>query len=353
MRPVSTLKAYAHLAPTAALFGGFIFDIFTLNRPDALFENVVMLGYLLLSGAVIILLQIPRLYSNDRKRLFLLSILQFSFGNLASALMILYAHSGTFAGSAIFIGMLAALFLGNEVLKGRYARNTLRLGIWFFLLLTYCALILPVLVHSIGMVVFGASVVLALVVMYGYLRLSAAVIHAPVSDYLRRIRVTIYSIAIIFVLLYLANFIPPVPLATKHMGIYHSVTKLNEHYVLSYEPPHWYTFWRDTNARVHVVPGSPVYCFSAVFAPGNLQTDIYHSWDRFDPVKKTWVTVARIPFPIQGGRAQGYRGYTYLMQLTNGQWRCRAEIKRGTALGQTNFNVQLVDTAPYTHIEKF
>jgi len=347
------LRSYAHLTPTIALFGGFVFDIFTLNRPDQLFENVVMLAYLTLSAIVIVLLQVRSIFENEKYRLLFLSVLQFAFGNLASALMILYTHSGTFAGGVIFIGLLGALFLGNELLRGRYARNTLRMGIWFFLLLSYCTLVVPVLTSRIGMLIFLLSVVLAVCVALAYIHITARVLRTSFRTYFARLQWTLVTIATLFTLLYLGNFIPPVPLATKHIGIYHDVVRIGNDYIVEYEEPKWYMFWRDSDTTVHVPVGRPLYCFSSIFAPGNLRADIYHNWEYFDSQRKTWISVARIPFAVSGGRISGYRGYTYITNLEDGKWRCRAETRRGAAMGQTAFTVQLVQEKPPTKRTKY
>ncbi len=344
------IKPYMKFAPTVALMFGFVFDIFTLNRPDAAFENIVIVGYLLISATVIILLQNT---STEKRTLILMTILQFSFGNLASALMILYALSGTLAGSAIFVGILGGLFLGNELFKDRYARTTLQIAIWFFLILTYSTLIVPVIVGSLGIVIFGISVVMALFIVALLIQVLSLATRVPFVEHAKTLRVLLLSIAGIFSILYFLNFIPPVPLATKHMGIYHNITRLGESYVLEYEQPVWFKFWRDYNKTVNVVVGEPIHCFSAIFAPGNIKVEIYHSWDMYDPQKKKWTTVARIPFPILGGRLSGYRGYTQTTQLEKGSWRCRAETKRGAALGQTAFRVREVERKIDTKILKF
>ena len=332
-------KSYLPFVPTIALAFGFFFDVLTLNRPDALFENIVIVGYLLLSAIVMILLQARTDESSERKRLILLSLLQFSFGNLASALMILYAHSGTFAGSAIFVAILASLLLGNELLKQRYARTYLRVVIWFVLLLTYSGLAVPIIIGKIGGWVFITSVLGAFLVTHVLNRILAHVSRESFSRTRRNIGITIVGISIVFSGLYFTNLIPPVPLSLKHVGIYHSVERTGDTYALAYEAPQWFEFWRDTNATFNKESSAPAFCFSSVFAPSTLQTEIRHRWEKYDVAKEEWETIARIPFPIAGGRENGFRGYTQTSQVDDGLWRCSVETSRGALIGRTSFTV--------------
>lgn len=332
-------KSYLPYVPTAALVFGFFFDILTLNRPDELFENIVIVGYLLLSAIVMVLLQARNESTNENKRLILLSLLQFSFGNLASGLMILYSHSGTPAGGAIFIGMLASLLLGNEIFKNRYARTHMRVTIWFILLLTYCGLIIPIVLSEIGALVFLVSVVFALAITYVLIQILALVAQGSFSKTHRNIQLTIVMISIIFSGLYFLNLIPPVPLALKHIGIYHDVERSGDIYRTVSESPEWYKFWRNTNKTLNQSPNAPVFCFTSVFAPNNLKTEIRHRWEKYDVSTKTWTTIARIPFPITGGRENGFRGYTRTSQVTEGLWRCSVETSRGALIGRTEFTI--------------
>lgn len=330
---------YVTLFPTVALLFGLIFDVFTLDRPDAFFENAIILGYLLLSAVVMCILQAQTHTEENGMRIFLLGVLQFSFGNLASALMVLYARSGTFTGSAIFIAILALLFLGNELFRNRYSRTHLRVAIWFILALTYSTLIVPVLLNGIGTLVFLVSVLLALLAAALLVLILTHVAHDSLKSNVPRIRVSILALTIGFSALYFSNLIPPVPLALKHIGIYHSVVRTSTSYTVSYEAPAWYEFWRDTNKTYTHTAGAPAYCFSAVFAPSSLSTEIRHRWEKYNAATDTWETKARIPFPILGGRLEGFRGYTQTSQIDEGRWRCSVETARGNLIGRTEFDV--------------
>lgn len=339
--PKSVLP-YLTVLPTLALFAGLVFDIFTIDKPDALFENVVIGGYLLLSAVLMVLLQARSEDAPPGGRLLLLGGLQFAFGNLASALMVLYSRSGTLAGSAIFIGFLALLFPGNEVLKDKYARTHLRVTIFFTLLLTYSTLFVPILLNRIGFDVFLISLAVAVGLTGGLIVILARV--AKGGSFIpraRRIGVSVGIMSVAFVGLYSAHLIPPVPLALKEIGIYHSVERSTDRYTLKGELPLWYEFWRDTNTIYSHTPNTPVYCFTSIYAPSKLQTEVRHLWERYEPSSDSWTTVSRVPFTISGGRDGGYRGYTQTQQITGGKWRCQVETARGALIGRTVFDVVL------------
>src|SRR3990167_8317982 len=104
-----------------ALALGFAFDLFLAKRPDSIADNILLLAYLFIAGAIIVLVNLRKTRAEESAHpfepLLLILILQFCFGGLASNLLILYGKSGTLAGSMLFILLLFALLLGNEFLK--------------------------------------------------------------------------------------------------------------------------------------------------------------------------------------------------------------------------------------------
>ena len=126
-------------AGAIAIVVGFVWDSFTLGRPDQLFNNIVFISYLSVAAFAIILLAIY-----ERKKggapLFLLPLMQFSFGNLAGGLLVVYGKSGTFSGSILFFLILIAFVVGNEFAKGYYQQLSFHLAAWYFLLFGYLAI---------------------------------------------------------------------------------------------------------------------------------------------------------------------------------------------------------------------
>src|SRR3990167_9028227 len=89
-------QKYEHHLGVGALMLGFVLDLWAADRPDSIFNNILLLSYLFIAGSFIIFLNLrTRRRPNDAGPLLLLLVLQFCFGGLASNLLVLYGHSGT------------------------------------------------------------------------------------------------------------------------------------------------------------------------------------------------------------------------------------------------------------------
>ncbi len=342
-------ERYEHHLGLGAMFVGFTFDFILAKRPDTFANNLLLVCYLFVAACIIVILNVRKRKTGDPEPLLFLLILQFCFGGLSSNLLILYGHSGTLTGSAVFIGLLVALVLGNEYLRNKYAQLRLNIGIFYVLLLTYLIIAVPTLIlHSIGTKAFLISVGLSLLVMFPFfLALRFVLWRNEQTHLLWEARIIVGCVALFFTGLYFLQIIPPVPLSVKSIGVYHSVLhESNGSYAVSYEPPAWFVFWRDTAATYTAAPGETTYCFSSVFAPADLEAPIYHRWERQDPTTGDWVTEARVSFSINGGREDGYRGFSLKANLTPGQWRCDVETQSGALVGRISFEVVRTATTP-------
>lgn len=320
-----------------ALASGFIFDSLTASRPDEWFSNIVIISYFLLAAGCIVAI------SNRGKDAFvgpvpLLPVLQFSFGNLASNLLVFYGRSGTLVGSGIFVGSLACFLIANEFLRKRYARTNMQVATWFLLFLPYAAMLTPVLFKQFGTTIFLLSGVFALAAVAALVALVYKVALLDVRARLFFVAIPLTIIYSMFTGMYFVNMLPPVPLSLTHIGIYHDVQRNQGDYVVQFEDAPWYEWWHDTNTVYHHESGKPAYCFSAVFAPNKLSAPIFHRWEKKQP-DGSWQTVTYLSFPIYGGREGGYRGYSQTYRLTEGTWRCSVETDRGVLIGQTGFTV--------------
>jgi len=103
----------------------------------------------------------------------------------------------------------------------------------------------------------------------------------------------LFLISGIFILvnfLYFTNLIPPIPLSLKDGGIYHSLGKNPEG---NYEILTKIMAGRDTLNCIRIltkVAGEPVYAYSAVFSPQNLNLTIVHEWQYYDEAQNKWIT---------------------------------------------------------------
>ncbi len=318
---------------------GFVVDSLTLGPPDSLFNNGVFFGYLTLSGACIFLIT---LYERKKKQppALLLPLMQFSFGNLAGGLFVVYGQSGTVEGSAIFLLLLVGFILANEFARDYYARLSFHLAAWYFLLFSYLAILIPILVGQVGNFIFILSGAVSLAIVALFLFALKFVSYERVVNERKLNLLLIGSILLIVNVLYFNRMIPPVPLSLTEIGIYHSLVKLpSGNYAVTYEKPPWWQFRRSTSS-VFSGEGAPAYCFSAVFAPERLvSTGIYHHWEYKNPSSGKWETRTKVEFPITGGREKGYRGYSMATSPALGEWRCSVETDYGALIGRTVFTV--------------
>ena len=96
-----------------------------------------------------------------------------------------------------------------------------------------------------------------------------------------------------------SNLIPPVPLSIRDAGVYHNVYRSGGGYVVEAEPK---TFWQkfSLSPTVHLVAGQPLYVFTSIYSPTDLDTDIVHEWEYYDATKNQWVSVSKVLFQVLG-----------------------------------------------------
>ena len=341
-------RRYERHIGLGALVFGFILDSFLLTRPDQLLDNAILLSYLTIAGGAILLMTMRAARGSAENKLapFLPVLLQFCFGSLSSGLLVLYFRSGTIAQSLLFFIFLGALLVGNEFLKSRYAQFRFNIAIYYLLLLCYVELTVPVLLHSIGPLVFLLSGAVSIGVVAAYLWVLLVCARKELVRHIRPAGVSVALIFVAFNVLYFINIIPPVPLAMRELGIYHSVLKHSDgSYTATYEPAPWWEFWRSTSRTYTLSRPSTelgvnsAFCFSSVFAPTDLSAPIYHRWEYYNPGTKVWEERSRLAFPISGGRSEGYRGFSIKTGLAAGEWRCDVETEAGALIGRASVMV--------------
>lgn len=340
--PMRTLRRYWL---TFAFLFGFVVDNITLNRVDQLFDNIVLATYVMLAMASMLVLyaasagKLPERVTPFLRTYTPLAV-QFSFGGLLSGMLVFYSRSGSWLESWPFLLLILGVILGNEFIRDRTRRLVFNIAVLFVGLFSYVVLIVPVVLGVMGTLVFFASGVISLALMYGFLRVLYLIVPRFLELQWRTVLFTIGSIFLFLNTLYVANIIPPIPLSLTHVGIYHSVVRFDDgRYQLTYEAPPWWAPWRRSNSDFRFVEGDTVFCFASVFAPTRLLTDIYHRWEQYDKVAGRWVTHTRVAYPIAGGRDGGYRGYTLISNYEEGRWRCTVETPRGQVLGRDTFSI--------------
>lgn len=325
------------------LLVGFLLDFITLRRVDGVFDNIILISHLLLSGVAIMLL-----FSKDTRLGEKLKIAKhaqkieyvmlFSFGALFSGSIIFFSKSASLSSSWPFFLLLLILMLGTEFQKKYFQRLIFQINFYYIALFSYLIVLIPVLKRDMGPDIFLASGILSLVLIFAFFLLLSVIDRKKIQTYIKKMAVGVLSIFVFFNLLYFSNIIPPIPLSLKFTGVYHSVYRVSStNYVGMYEPSNY--FWEKRSATLHRESNGSVYVFSSVFAPTKLDTKIYHQWQYFDRIENKWVDSSKIELNVSGGREEGFRGYSLKRSLENGKWRVIVETQRGQKLGQIRFEI--------------
>src|SRR3989344_9499879 len=271
------IKYRRHL-PIAALVAGFLLDSLTLNRLDQIFDNFVIIFYLIVSGGVIAVMN----YKEEKGAIFslwLVVILQFSFGNLASALFVIFGKSGTLVGSWPFLLVFLLLLLGNEFLRGHYTRLRLNIALFYLFLLSYLVLVIPVLARAIGPEIFIVSGLCSLMVMGVWFGIFYMVAPLRIAEDRKQLLTVVALVFVGFNIFYFLHLVPPAPLVLKDIGIYHSVQRTTEDlYTVSFEGGVWYQPFKRSDNVFHLETAHSAFCFSSVFAPARISAPIVHRW---------------------------------------------------------------------------
>jgi len=338
--------------PAVFFLCGVSYDTVTLSRIDRLLDNLVLLLYLVLLGALIVLtgrlsLESPpereQLLSGPQftrwlweARPYYPMASQFLFGGLFSAYAIFYSQSATFTGTAIFFALLIVLLVTNEFLRDRLSNLQILVGLYTVVSFAFFTFFLPVITGLMNVMIFLLGALLSLGVTLYLVQLIYR--NRPEQSGRQPFGVMAPAMVLIAMLIgfYFLNWIPPVPLSLKHGGIYHDIKRAGDQFELSFERQ-WYQFWKRSDTTFPA--DEPVYCFTAVFAPVDLNTTIYHHWHFRSNDTKPFRHADRIPIKISGGREGGYRAYSFKQGLDPGDWRVDVETEDGRIIGRVAVTV--------------
>ena len=370
MLPVDRIRAALAkpFLPAVFFFAGVTFDSVTLTRIDRLRDNLIILLYLSLLGALIVLTTRADLGrtttdatvvpENVKSLVNVKSLIaraqphyphaiQFLLGGLFSAYTIFYSQSASLTTTAVFFALLIALLVGNEFLRDRFTNANVRLlmSLYALVVFSFFTFFLPVLIGAMNTVVFLIGAGLSAAVTIKVVRLIYQQ-QEPAPSRWEEAWTSLPAIALIVVLVgfYFLKWIPPVPLSLKFAGVYHKVAKVDDEFQLEFEKAAWYQFWKRSDDPFH--GKGPTYCFTAVFAPVALHTTIFHRWQHRAHEGRGFSMTDRIPIAIAGGREGGYRGYTVKQRVMPGDWRVDVETAEGRVIGRVSFRVEEPDGEP-------
>jgi hypothetical protein len=326
-----------HAGWTVFAFGaGFIWDYLTLRRIDRLADNLQLLAYLVVLGALLTV-EIRWTERADRARWrgWVTWAAQFLFGSLYSAYLVFYLKSVTLGRTCGFLALLALLLFANEFRAERLQTGRLRLALYWTCAFSFLLFFVPVVTGFPGPGLFGIAAVGA-----SLASLAVAVIGGrgqpePRRSILRQAATAVGLSAAMWVAAWL-NIIPPVPFAMMRIGIFHSVERDDTGYALTYEAPPWWRWYRTDDVVFAFRPGDRVNCFTAVFAPTGMQTSVRHIWERYEG---GWQVATDQRLALRGGRDGGFRTWSSKRNVVPGDWRVRVLTEAGAELAVYRFTV--------------
>jgi len=348
-------QRYAKTEIAGFFAAGFLFDILTLSRIDDVVTLVQQGLYLVLLGALMIMderyragLGAPPRWLTRAWR-FSEDAIHFLFGSLLSSFTLFYLKSSSGFASLLFMSILGALLVANELPRVRERGPVVRFALLSLCLTSYGALLLPVVLGFIRKWMFVTAVVLACAVIGWCVRaLSRWTGDAPSVH--RRVARPALGMQAILIVAYFAGAIPPVPLSVQFMGIYHEVvppgaqaategvgSAVGRTYELKHQRP-WWKVWHHGDQDFSARPGDTVYCFARVFAPRAFRDAIYVRW-LWQGRKGGWLDQGRAQIGILGGRGDGFRTFATKNNYQPGRWRVEIETGDGRDIGVIHFDL--------------
>jgi hypothetical protein len=358
LRGIHRLKHYyeqnERKVDIAAFVGGFFFDIVTLDRTD----SWLVIGQQMLYLAVITTALLQMFFEEgkaapDVEKMFVakrwyyqyrMAIVHFFLGSLLSLYTLFFFKSSSLLVSSVFLAVLVLLLVANESRRFKALGLSFKFALLSLCILSFCAIVVPVFVGSIGMIVFLLSMLVGClppVVIARRIR-----IHAPdrVQQAGRQILVPFGLVLIGFLTLYLFRLIPPVPLSIPFIGVYHNVERSEDTFRLSHERPFW-RIWHHGDQKFLSQPGDRIYVFFRIFSPAHFSDQVLMRWYWKDN-KRGWRLQDSIPIKIIGGRQQGFRGYGMKSNYQPGHWRLQVETTDEREIGRVYFEVAATPEAP-------
>jgi MFS family permease len=342
---ISWAKKHERQISALSLAGGFAFDSWAFGSIEHATTQAVFIVYLLVTGISIAVLHVLESRPDGRKptdktRTILVAITQFALGCLLSGFCVFYIRSASITSSWPFLLAMAAIFIGNEYMRRYHARLVFSALLFFFAIYSYAILLVPLVIGRIGRVPFLISGVIAVVLFVSYMQALARLGHERYRIARMQVFVGVGIIAVLLNGAYFLRVLPPLPLVLTAAGIYHDVKKVGADYQAAEEdePAEWQALF-GTHAIMHVQKGARLYLYNSVFAPRGLNTRIAHDWEWLDP-QKGWVSQQRISVPIEGGREDGYRYFTYKTAPKPGQWQVNIVTGDGRSVGRVRFAVE-------------
>ena len=265
-------------------------------------------------------------------------VLQMVFGSLLSMALLFYWFSGAVAVSWPLFLLLIGLIVFNESFRHLYLRPLVQVGLFAFVSYVYFSVLFPYLFRSLGLdvVLLGGAVSLGCSLLVALLVIRSGPVARTQRWWLLSVVVGVFGV---LTALQVSNLVPPIPLSLREAGVYRDVHRIGNDYQLVGDPE---TFWQQflQQHSLQLDATGHVYVYTTVYSPADLSTTIYHRWEYYNPTSKTWEEKGVLSYAMQGGRNDGYRGFTFKTIHQPGKWRVTVQTERGQALGRIAFELR-------------
>lgn len=320
---------HPHIVTMSVFLSGFLLDIFTIGRIDDYLNFLAHFIYLIL--LIFLFTRLNKTFENPRLSLInkhSLDIFHFLSGGLLSAFTIFFILSSSIAQSSIFILFILFLMVMNESEYFQKGNDWIKLFLVQFCLSSFMIIYVPVIMGLTGTIVFLIATIFGAVILPLLLK------KLKNNSYNHSIVCSAF-VTFVFIIMYIFNFIPPVPLSVKEIGVYHDVKKINNEYHL-YKEVSRLKFWSQGDQDFVAQQGDKVYVFARIFAPKRFEEKVYIQWEVW---QDDWKVSDRIPLKVTGGNDWGYRAYTFKKNYTEGTWRARIVTENEKEIGRVNFQI--------------
>lgn len=327
----------------AFFVGGFVFDVLLLSDVDDLFGLAQQFLYLFIIGFLLNYEILFRLHKWRPTGNFITKfwayrslILHFSLGSLLNMYSLFYIKSSSFISSVVFLFLMVALIVGNELPIVKKSKVSFKVGLFAICLFSCLSILYPLILGFVGWTPFFLAVVTTLGVFY----FQVCFLKRKFPDDKTAFNAVLYpglSVVLVFAIFYVLGWIPPVPLSVKSQGIYHAVEKRNGQYFLSTERD-WWKFWQSGDQDFKARPQDKIYFYAQVYSPTRFADKIFIQWLWKNP-KTGWQKTDRIPLNIVGGRKEGFRGFAVKSNYQPGDWSVRIETEMGHEISRLSFEV--------------
>lgn len=343
---IAFLKKYERPLATIVFVVGFIGDLLTFGLLDLSAVTLLFAAYI---GIVVITTIAAHATFNRREHAFIRFIgalapltAQFVFGSLLSGFLIFYTKSAVLTISWPFIIFLIIIFFGNEVFRNY--RNSLLFQVFlvYFSIYAFSLFAFPLYIGSLTNKTFLESTLAAISAFALYVLLLALFGWKRFKQSLGVIIGSAVVITLIIIGSYAAGLLPPIPLTLTSGGVYQSIIRQGDTYLLQGEAKR--AWWDPREVIIHHVAGTPLYAYSAISAPNAFSAGVMHVWQHKENGR--WVTRSTVAFTLSGGRSEGYRGYSLVQNLDAGEWRVLVQTLESQTIGKFDFTVQTVTVEP-------